>query len=181
MESEIISREKTHYTSKNLNGNSDLPLSTSALYISSDRNRKASQCAFYEKTNHKSQFCKTETDIVKRKETLKKKPWCFRCLKAGHLSKQWTSKITCHNCQGRHHLAVWEARYNVKSTSLWPNAPAFQPLQHQMYTMAPPLAPHYNSSTTCTVSADTPKSVLLQTAIASVNGVNCRLLFDSGS
>ena len=74
LESEIISREKTHYTSKNLNGNSDLPLSTSALYISSDRNRKASQCAFYEKTNHKSQFCKTETDIVKRKETLKKKP-----------------------------------------------------------------------------------------------------------
>ena len=32
-------------------------------------------------------------DIVKRKEILKKKR-CFHCLKAGHLSKQYTSKIT---------------------------------------------------------------------------------------
>ena len=47
--------------------------------------------------------------------------------------------------------------------------------------MAPWLAPQINSSITCTVSADTPKSVLLQAAVASINGVNCRLLFDSES
>ena len=57
----------------------------------------------------------------------------------------------------------------------------FQPLQQQMFTIAPPLAPQNNSWITCTVSADTPKSVLLQTAITSINGVHCRLLFDSGS
>ena len=50
-----------------------------------------------------------------------------------------------------------------------------------MSTIAPPLDPKNNSSVTCTVSADTTKSVLLQTAIASVNVVHCRLLFDSGS
>ena len=82
---------------------------------------------------------------------------------------------------GRHHLAVCGARYNVKSTSLQRNVPAFQPLQQQMFNMTPPLAPQNNISTTCTVSADTLKSVLLQTAIASINGVNYRLLFDSGS
>ena len=73
LESEIIAREKTHYTSKNLNGNNDLLLSASALHISSDKNRKASQCLFCDKANHKSQFCKTVTDIVKKKEILKKK------------------------------------------------------------------------------------------------------------
>ena len=66
------------------------------------------------------------------------------------------------------------------SASLQPNALAFQPLQQQS-TIAPLLAPQNNSLTTCTVSADTAKSVLLQTAIASINGVHCRLLFDSES
>ena len=77
LESEIITREKTHYTSKNLNRNSDLPLSASALHIYSDKNRKASQCVFCDKANHKSQFCKSVTDIVKRKEILEKllKSW----------------------------------------------------------------------------------------------------------
>ena len=91
------------------------------------------------------------------------------------------SKITCHNCLGRHHLAVCGARYNVKSTSLQSNAPAFQSLQQQLSTIVPPLAPQNNSSITCTVSADTPKSVLLQKAIASINDLHGRLLFDSGS
>ena len=50
-----------------------------------------------------------------------------------------------------------------------------------MSTIVSPLVAQNNSSTTCTVSADTPKSVLLQTAITSINGVHCRLLFDSGS
>ena len=77
LESEIIAREKTLYTLQNLNGNSDLPLSAPALHISSDKNRKASQCVFCDKTNHKSQFCKTVTDIVKRKEILKKKTDVF--------------------------------------------------------------------------------------------------------
>ena len=49
-----------------------------------------------------------------------------------------------------------------------------------MSMIAPPLAPQNNSSTTCTVSADTAKSALLQTALASINGVHLRLLFDSG-
>ena len=87
LESQIIAREKTHYSSKNLNENSDLSLPASALHISSDKNKKASQCVFCDMSNHKSQFCKTATDIVKRKESLKKKPRYFRCLKAGHLSK----------------------------------------------------------------------------------------------
>ena len=50
-----------------------------------------------------------------------------------------------------------------------------------MSTIASPLVPQINSSSTCTVSADTSKSVLLQTAITSINGVHCCLLFDSGS
>ena len=94
MESEIIAREKTHYTSKNLNGNRDLPLPASELHISSGKNKKASQYVFCDKTNHESQFFKTVTDIAKRLKGkrnyfLKKKRY-FRCLKAGHLSKHFT-------------------------------------------------------------------------------------------
>ena len=70
---------------------------------------------------------------------------------------------------------------DINSTTLQPNIPAFQPLQQQMSTMASPLAPQNNSSTTCTVNADIPKIVLLQTAIGSINGINYRLLFDNGS
>ena len=77
LESEIIAREKTHYISKNLNENCDIPLSASALRISSDKNRKASQCVFCDETNHKSQFCKTVTDIVKTEKVLKKKTLMF--------------------------------------------------------------------------------------------------------
>ena len=58
---------KKKHISKHSNGKSDLPLSVS------DKNRKASQCVFCDKTNHKSQFCKTVTEIVKRKDILKKK------------------------------------------------------------------------------------------------------------
>ena len=77
LKSEIIAREKTHYTSRNLNDNCDIPLSASALHFSSDKNRKASQCVFCDETNHKSQFCKTVTDIVKTKEVLKQKTLMF--------------------------------------------------------------------------------------------------------
>ena len=45
--------------------------STSELHISSDKNTKASQFVFCDKINHKSQFCKTVTNIDK--EILKKK------------------------------------------------------------------------------------------------------------
>ena len=50
-----------------------------------------------------------------------------------------------------------------------------------MSTMGQTLASQNNYSTARTVSADSPKSVLLQAVIASINGVSCRLLFDSGS
>ena len=82
-------------------------------HVSSDKNKKASQCVFSAKTSHQSQFFKAVTHIVKRKEILKKKNRCFCCSKAGHFSKQCISKITCHNFQGRHHLALYETRYSV--------------------------------------------------------------------
>ena len=70
-------------------------------------------------------------------------------------------------------LAVCKSRHNIKFTSLQPNPPAFQSLQQQIPIMVLPLNPENYSSITCTVSTDTTKSVLLQTATASVNGVNC--------
>ena len=115
------------------------------------------QSAYCDKINYKCQFCKAMTNIVKRKEFLMKKPRCFCCLKAGHLSKQCTSKVTGHNGLGRHHIAVCEARQNVKSAALRPNFPAFQHLQEQMSTITTPVAHKNNYSTTYTVSADAPK------------------------
>ena len=102
-------------------------------------------------------------------------------LKSWSFFKVSIAKITCHNCLHRYPLAVREARYNVISTSLHPNAPAFQHFQLQMAIMVPPLAPQNTYWTTCNVSANTPMNVLLQIAIASVNGINCRLLFEIGS
>ena len=53
---------------KNLYVNSDLLLSASPPHTSSEKNRKASQCVFCDKTNHKSQFCKTVTVSLKERK-----------------------------------------------------------------------------------------------------------------
>ena len=37
---------------------------------------------------------------------LKEKKRCFVCLKAGHISKNCSSKMNCYNCSKQHHVGI---------------------------------------------------------------------------
>ena len=64
------------------------------------------KCLFCDK-KHKSEKCRTVTEIQARKKILKQKKLCFIYLKPHHVAKDCKSKILCYNCKKRHRAAVW--------------------------------------------------------------------------
>ena len=123
---------------------------------------------FYDQP-HKSQYCRSVTNIQSRKKIISYKKLCFNCLGSGHISKQCLSQIKCFKCGRHHHVALCIDTQNSN-------------LQNQYH--------HYQSEGQLTSVAEaTPegqKSVLLQTASTQVldnvgNLHNCRILFDNCS
>ena len=62
-------------------------------------------CNFCEK-DHKSQNYKTVTNLSARKQILKRKRRCFKCLKLRHLAKNCAAKMKCFNCSNFHHASM---------------------------------------------------------------------------
>ena len=63
------------------------------------------QCCFCQQ-NHPLQNCQAVTGIDSHSEVLRKAGRCYICLRKGHVSRSCHNRIKCHNCQGRHHVAI---------------------------------------------------------------------------
>ena len=92
---------------KSSNQRGEFPLSTSALYTDSSKDKQSSRvwCSFCNQ-NHQSSKCNVVTSTESRKEVLKKKGKCFLCLKQGHLARNCQAHMKCLKCQGAHHVAI---------------------------------------------------------------------------
>ena len=167
---------------------------TSALVNNSNK----ITCSFC-KGLHLSVKCSIVTDKGQRKAILRRQGRCFVCLKKGHISRDCTSKISCHICKQRHHASICDKGDIFTPTGSRGQPRVFtNPVQWQ--SNPPHLSPRVtnesqpNSSgsnscnTTMTMHVDTKTSVLLQTAKAYISAAQCpektavaRLILDSGS
>ena len=124
------------------------------------------KCVFCEK-DHKSHQCTTVTNIAARKNILKQKRRCFKCLRSGHLSRQCNTRMRCFHCSYYHHAAVCLKKFPL-------HADDAKEQNGQLTSVAGVLSQHT-------------RVVLLQTAIAFVgfsetNSVQkSRILFDGCS
>ena len=142
----------------------------SALFVKEDQ-----KCVFCP-GNHKSEECSEVIAPHNRKNILMKSGKCFICLRVGHRSFKCFSKAKCKNCKGRHHVAICSAN----SSSNCPDpAPAISRETQAEAASASSLNVHATSWVGSTASSGV--KVALQTALAYVNGVKMRILFDTGS
>lgn len=138
-------------------------------------------CTFC-KQSHPSASCGTVTDISARRNLLKQQGRCFVCLRRNHLARNCSPNKVCRICSGKHHMSICENASRGSSISENPS--------RGRSVVAPDggeRRSNENKSAT-TVYVDSNRSILLQTAIASVSMVhklhpvvNMRILFDSGS
>lgn len=62
-------------------------------------------CTYYQES-HTSNSCPTVSNVIARKDILRKNGRCFLCLKRNHLIKDCNSKSRCFKCHGRHHISI---------------------------------------------------------------------------
>ena len=158
---ELEIREKLLFTD-NIE-NSEIP-QASTLMTGNKFGDKKFPCVFCHKFSHKTQYCRTVTNISARKNILRKEKRCFLCLKPGHLIKDCYAKMRCFKCQNKHHISICNGKEEHEENS-----------ENQGGSISVNLAENKNGL----------YSVLLQTAQAEVISGNtsakCRILFDSGS
>ena len=71
---------------------------------------------FFCKKNHKSINCMTITELKARRTILSRKGKCFVCLNGGNISTNCSSKAKCFNCEGRHHVTIFERIRNIPTS-----------------------------------------------------------------
>nr|XP_012554848.2 uncharacterized protein LOC105843698 [Hydra vulgaris] len=122
------------------------------------------KCIFCSKS-HKSESCKTVTNINSRRNILRDKRRCFNRLKSGHMSKDCRSRISCYECSGKHHVSMCFKRFPLHIDDS-------KESNNKLTSVA-------------TTEALKSKNVLLQTALVTVKNkdktLRCRLLFDTCS
>ena len=135
----------------------------------------------YCRGKHPSRDCSTVTDVLVRKELLKKYGRCFVCLRKEHISRNCPSKSKCHNSGGRHHVSICQA--NASSASLTYPAPPVPASVSGEQCLA---VQSVNDTVVCYSNSATP--VFFQTAQTMVYNpqqpqckVRARIILDSGS
>ena len=71
-------------------------------------------CVYCNAKDHKSIDCTKVVDIKERKQALAKHRLCFNCTGDGHHAASCTSKLTCQNCQRRHHTSICDQQKEEK-------------------------------------------------------------------
>ena len=129
--------------------------------------------------DHYSDQCRIITDIDTRREILKKRNICFKCLKPGHIKKNCRNKIKYFRCkaEGNHHTALCYPKNYSQHTS-----PTTTNSDQNSSSITPPVN---EQTATCLVKSDT--TTMLQTASACVMNKRedqfcvVNVLFDTGS
>ena len=67
--------------------------------------------------NHPSANCSVVTNITARKQILRRRGKCFKCLKTGHLVKDCKSGKSCYSCGNNHHTSICESRNKPEAQS----------------------------------------------------------------
>ena len=78
--------------------------SAAALLASEKKNCALSFCL----KNHAHEKCDAEVDPKTRKNIARKYGRCFLCLFKGHRASNYSVKAKCKNCNGSHHIALYE-------------------------------------------------------------------------
>ena len=76
--------------------------SAAALHAAGQHDTTCSYC----QGKHLSANCKTVTNVVARKDILKRSGRCFVCLKKNHISRECQSNNKCFKCGRRHHISL---------------------------------------------------------------------------
>ncbi|KAL9969544.1 hypothetical protein ACROYT_G021769 [Oculina patagonica] len=161
---------------------SDQPSTTSALFTEGGKNTHQGHWCTYCKGSHPSINCNVVTNISARKQILRQKGRCFRCLRTGHLANQCDNGKVCYICGWRHHASICENQGNENQAAHPGGSAATREGDAPTSSAATFQAP------TTSMFINSKSSVLLQTARANIskpgNGkhsVNARIVFDSGS
>ena len=84
------------------------PSTTSALFTEGGKSIQQGPWCTYCKGTNPSVNCNVVTDISARKQMLRQKGRCFRCLRTGHLANQCENGEVCNICGLRHHASICE-------------------------------------------------------------------------
>ena len=119
--------------------------------------QRSNGCVYCGKSNHRSTDCFKILDVAHRRAILKKNSMCFNCTGLGHVASKCKSR-GCIKCGGRHH------------TSLCDSSPEDQRNKSE-----------FNQSTEKGLTAMDESTTLHASVVAKVNGVNARIMLDSGA
>ena len=75
------------------------------------------KCVYCENTEHKAISCSNVTAPSERKRILAEKRLCFNCAIGQHAASSCKSKISCQNCQKRHHTSICPSSIEVGLTA----------------------------------------------------------------
>ena len=86
----------------------DRPRDRSNKLLNSRQSERPKQrgCVYCEDTDHKSSDCPKVLGYNERKQVLVKQRRCFNCTGEGHRAGSCKSKMSCQNCERRHHTSI---------------------------------------------------------------------------
>ena len=103
---EITARENFEYLKQNSFDSKEESknFTTSSLHAQA----RLKKCVFCKSEDHYIDQCRIITNIVTRRDILKEGNICFKCLKPGHIKKNYRNEIKCFCCkaEGNHHNAL---------------------------------------------------------------------------
>ena len=76
-----------------------------SLHLKSEMIEQTYNCVFC-KGDHPPNKCFIVTNVIQRKDILRKERRCFVCFKSNHMAKDCLKKYACIKCNGRHHISV---------------------------------------------------------------------------
>ncbi|CAB3991676.1 TNF receptor-associated factor 3 [Paramuricea clavata] len=146
-------RKEQHFSQRDKGKYINRYQSSTAALLTENKNvqsREGPWCTFCN-GNHPSSNYTIVTDISARKQILRRRGKCFKCLKTGHLVRDCKSGKPCYNCGNNHHTSICETRSKPKTytpQSVNPNIPQqrnppFVPLcpSTNMFVHQPPYYP----------------------------------------